>query len=155
MGGANQTSEEVFLLKSGIEGKGNSANESVEVANLCQANNSQVTVILDEGNTVDVLPLKKVKKNDVLVSSSDKTVERDDESDLHHLKPKFEEREKDESSPEDISKQNKLAENAEEVPFKIKLKETEEETDVKLKRRISDIEDITIESEKGSVPTDE
>ena len=184
--GANQSSEEVFLLKSGIEGKGNSANESVEVANLCQANNSQVTVILDEGNTVDVLPLKKVKKNDVLVSSSDKTVERDDESDLHHLKPKFEEREKDESSPEDISKQNKLSENAEEVPFKIKLKktehrerkpdkaklklpnlkhhefeneaqctETEEETDVKLKRRISDIEDITIESEKGSVPTDE
>ena len=178
--GANQSSEEVFHLKSGIEGKGNSANESVEVANLCQANNSQVTVILDEGNTVDVQPLKKVKKND------DQTVKRDDESDLHHLKPKFEEREKDESSPEDIRKQNKLAEKTEEVPFKIKLKktehkqrkpdkaklklpnlkhhefeneaqctDTEEETDVKLKRKISDIKDITIESEKGSVPTDE
>lgn len=145
--GVNQSSEEVFLLTSEMNGKGNSAIESIEVGNLCQADTSKLTVIMDEEHAIDVPskvenvpvkqdskvlpPQKKVKKNYELtvkqhneentnVSTLDYIDQKEHESGLPHYEPKVED-----SIQEEISKQNNLTDKSEEASLRKKLKKTE------------------------------
>ena len=148
--GANLANEEVILLASNIDGKENSANESIEFDNLSQANSSKLTVITDEGNTMELTPRaanvqvqnnivpppRKETKNDKLikeqhneennsVSLLDHPGHKEDESELPHLEPQVDEKEKDKSTKENTSKQNILTEKSEEAPFGIQLKKAE------------------------------
>ena len=148
--GANLATEEVVLLASNMDGKENSANESVEFDNLSQANSSKLTVITDKGNTMKltpraenvqdknniVPPSRKESKNDRLikeqhneennsVSLLDHTGHKEDESELPHLQPKVEGKEKDKYTKENTRKQNILTEKSEEAPFGIQLKKAD------------------------------
>ena len=51
--GSNPSTEQVLQLTSNLEGRRNSANESLEVGNMCQANTSKFPVIVDEEDAVE------------------------------------------------------------------------------------------------------
>lgn len=133
--GLNQNSEEVFLLTSELGGKGNSANESVEVEKLCQADTSKLTVIMHEEHAMDVpskvedvpvkqdsevlSPRKKVKKNDELAEKQHND-QKEYKSGLPHDEPKVED-----SIQEETCKQKNPTEKSEEAFLRNELKKTE------------------------------
>ena len=133
--GVNQSSEEVFLLTSELGGKGNSANESVEVEKRYQADTSKLTVIMNKEHAMDVpskvenvpvkqdsevlSPRKKVKKNDELAEKQHND-QKEYKSGLPHYEPKVED-----SIQEETCKQNNQTEPSEEASLRNKLKKTE------------------------------